>query len=143
MNARLPVSLVAGTVFGFGLAVSGMSNPAKVIGFLDIAGGWDPTLLVVMAAALGVAVPGFWLVRKRERPFFEERFLIPSRKDLDPPLMAGAALFGIGWGIAGFCPGPAFTALSTGRIDVMLFVAAMAAGAVAHRIVLAPRFAGA
>ena len=134
MNARLTVALVAGFVFGLGLVISGMSNPAKVIGFLDVAGRWDPTLLVVMGAALAVTIPGFRLLGKRARPLFSERFELPTRKDLDIRLIAGAALFGLGWGIAGFCPGPAFTVLATMRLDVVLFVVAMIAGAVVHRV---------
>lgn len=130
----LALSLIAGTLFGLGLVVSGMSNPAKVIGFLDVAGAWDPTLLVVMAGALAVTIPGFRLLKARPRPLFAEAFQWPTREDLDARLMGGAALFGVGWGIAGFCPGPAFTALATGRMEVLLFVGAMIGGAVLHRL---------
>lgn len=142
MTARLATSLFAGFVFGLGLVISGMSNPAKVIGFLDVAGGWDPTLLLVMGGALMVTLPAFWLLKKRARPLFAERFELPSRKDLDAPLIAGAALFGLGWGIAGFCPGPAITALATARWDVALFVAAMIAGAAVHKILFSQKPGG-
>ena len=132
--ARLTTALAAGFVFGLGLVISGMSNPAKVIGFLNVAGPWDPTLLLVMGGALAVTIPGFRLLKSRARPLFADRFEWPTRKDLDVRLVAGAALFGLGWGIAGFCPGPAITALATARLDVLLFVAAMVAGAVAHKV---------
>ncbi len=132
--ARLTNALAAGFVFGLGLVISGMSNPAKVIGFLNVAGPWDPTLLLVMGGALAVTIPGFRLLKSRARPLFADRFQWPTRKDLDVRLVAGAALFGLGWGIAGFCPGPAITALATARLDVVLFVAAMVAGAVAHKL---------
>ncbi len=132
--ARLTIALAAGFVFGLGLVISGMSNPAKVIGFLNVAGPWDPTLLLVMGGALAVTIPGFRLLKSRARPLFADRFEWPTRKDLDVRLVAGAALFGLGWGIAGFCPGPAITALATARLDVVLFVAAMIAGAVAHKL---------
>lgn len=141
--ARLTTAFVAGLVFGLGLVISGMSNPAKVIGFLDVAGGWDPTLLLVMGGALVVTIPGFWLLKRRARPLFAARFELPSRKDLDARLIAGAALFGLGWGIGGFCPGPAITALATARLDVLVFVAAMIAGAVSHKLLFATGTRGA
>ncbi len=143
MMARLAIALAAGLVFGLGLVISGMSNPAKVIGFLNVAGPWDPTLLLVMGGALAVTIPGFRLLKSRARPLFSERFEIPTRKHLDARLITGAALFGLGWGIAGFCPGPAFTALATARLDVVLFVAAMIAGAVAHKILFSTGSRGA
>jgi uncharacterized membrane protein YedE/YeeE len=142
MMARNVTSLAAGLVFGLGLVISGMSNPAKVIGFLDPAGGWDPTLLLVMGGALAVTMPAFRFLKSRSRPLFAERFQLPTRKDLDPRLISGAALFGVGWGIAGFCPGPAITALAAARLDVVLFVAAMIAGAVAHRFLFAAKSPG-
>jgi uncharacterized membrane protein YedE/YeeE len=136
--ARLTTALVAGLVFGLGLVISGMSNPAKVIGFLNLAGAWDPTLLLVMGGALAVTIPGFQLLKRRARPLFAERFEFPARKSLEPRLMVGAALFGLGWGIAGFCPGPAIAALATARLDVALFVGAMIAGGVVHRFFFSP-----
>lgn len=132
----LVMSLLAGTIFGAGLAVSQMINPAKVIGFLDLAGDWDPTLAFVMAGALAVATPGFALVRRRARPLFAETFQVPTRTAIEPRLLAGAALFGLGWGLAGFCPGPALAALASGLAPVWLFVGAMIAGMAAGRVLV-------
>ncbi len=128
------LSLLIGTVFGVGLAVSEMMNPAKVIGFLDFAGDWDPTLAFVMAAALAVATLGFAMVRQRQQPYLGGTFQIPSRKEVDTRLIGGAVVFGIGWGVAGFCPGPAIAALATGQWPVFVFVAAMLAGMWLHRL---------
>jgi uncharacterized protein len=125
---RLLVALFSGVLFGLGLVVSGMVNPAKVLGFLDIAGDWDPTLAFVMGGALLVAVPAFRVILKRPRPVLAEEFDLPAKKDLDARLLAGSALFGVGWGLAGFCPGPAVTALASGLAPVFVFVAAMVAG---------------
>jgi uncharacterized membrane protein YedE/YeeE len=127
------VALLCGLVFGSGLALSGMTNPAKVLGFLDVAGRWDPTLAFVMAAALAVAAPGFALARRRARPWLGESFAIPTRRDVDAPLAIGAALFGIGWGLVGLCPGPALADLARGSPPVFVFVAAMAAGVALQR----------
>lgn len=129
-------AFVTGGLFGAGLALSGMMNPAKVLGFLDIFGVWDPTLAFVMGGALLVTVPGFWLVQKRKGPLFASSFQIPTKRDLDARLIGGAALFGLGWGIAGFCPGPAIAALSSALPGVFLFVAAMLAGMLVHRFTL-------
>jgi hypothetical protein len=131
-NAQLVSSLASGVVFGLGLAVSQMVNPAKVIGFLDVAGRWDPTLLFVMAGALLVTVPAFRWVVKRPYPLFAAGFLLPKRKDVEPRLVIGAALFGIGWGLAGLCPGPAVTALVTLAMPIGVFFVAMLAGAFAY-----------
>ncbi len=133
MRASL-ASLLIGTVFGIGLAVSEMIDPAKVIGFLDFAGDWDPTLGVVMAAALAVATLGFAMVRRRWQPYLGGTFQIPSRNDVDTRLIGGAVVFGIGWGVAGFCPGPAIAAVATGQWPVLVFVAAMLAGMWLHRL---------
>jgi len=121
-------ALLSGTLFGLGLAVSGMANPAKVLAFLDVAGNWDPTLAFVMIGALAVTTPAFRYVLKRNRPWFADAFSMPTRKDLDTRLTIGAVLFGIGWGLAALCPGPALTDLVTGRVDIVGFVAAMLAG---------------
>lgn len=129
-SLQLVFALAAGTLFGLGLAVSQMVNPRKVLAFLDVAGDWDPTLAFVMAGALAVTIPAFRVILKRQRPWFSGAFSLPTRKDLEPRLMTGAALFGVGWGLVGFCPGPALTALVTGYASVVLFVAAMLAGAV-------------
>ncbi len=125
---KMLVSLFSGTLFGLGLTVSGMVDPAKVIGFLDVTGDWDPTLAVVMGGALLVAVPALYLILKRPGPVLEDEFDVPTKKELDGSLLGGAALFGVGWGLAGFCPGPAVTALASGLAPVFAFVAAMIAG---------------
>jgi uncharacterized protein len=129
-------ALVCGFIFGTGLVVSGMTDTAKVLGFLDLLamrhGGWDPTLLIVMASALIVSIPGFWLARRRGRPVLTATMAWPSRSDIDGRLIAGAVLFGAGWGLVGLCPGPAIANLATLSAPVLLFVAAMLAGMVAH-----------
>ncbi|MCA1848061.1 MAG: YeeE/YedE family protein, partial [Actinobacteria bacterium] len=112
------------------LAVSGMTNPAKIIGFLDLAGEWDPTLAFVMGGALLVTIPAFRLILGRQRPFLAGAFALPTKSALDARLLGGAALFGVGWGLSGFCPGPAVVALTTGLTPVFAFVAAMMAGMV-------------
>lgn len=121
-------ALLAGLIFGAGIALSGMINPAKVLNFFDLAGQWDPSLIFVMAGALVVTFIGYRIVWRRSAPLFDIRFHLPTRHDLDPALIGGAAVFGIGWGIAGFCPGGAIPALGLGRIDAVIFVAAMVAG---------------
>ena len=125
---RMLVSLFSGALFGLGLTISGMVNPQKVIGFLDVAGNWDPTLAVVMGGALLVAIPGLRLIFKRSRPVLEDEFEVPTKKELDAKLLGGSALFGVGWGLSGLCPGPAMTALVSGLAPVFAFVAAMIAG---------------
>lgn len=131
--ARLGVTLVAGALFGFGLSLSGMLDPARVLGFLDIASGaWDPSLMFVLGGAVAVALPGVMLQRRLARPVLEERFHMPQATAIDRPLLLGSALFGIGWGVAGLCPGPAVAALSLGLVPVFVFVAAMAAGMWLH-----------
>jgi len=125
---------LCGLVFSAGLAVSGMTNPAKVLGFLDVLGRWDPTLAFVMAGALAVSAAGFALSRRRRRPWLASAFAIPSRRDLDARLVGGAALFGIGWGMVGVCPGPALANLGRGSGEAVLFVGAMVAGMALHRL---------
>ncbi len=131
------VQFIIGLVFGLGLVVSGMSNPAKVLNFLDLAsirtGAWDASLAFVMLAAVAVTFVGFRFVLRRERPIFGEKFHLPTATDLDARIIAGPAIFGIGWGLAGFCPGPALTALGGGSQAAFLFVAAMLTGMVAAR----------
>ena len=134
---RLVSSLLAGLVFGLGLVISGMVNPAKVQNFLDVAGAWDPSLALVMGAALLVAALGYRLVLRLDRPLFDTRFQIPTLKTIDVRLMAGAGVFGAGWGLAGFCPGPAITAAALGRGEVFVFLAAMITGIALWRWVLA------
>lgn len=127
-------SLLCGLIFGAGLLISGMMQPAKVLAFLDIFGAWDPSLIVVMAAALLVTVPGFRLARHRGRPVFAAQSLWPGKVELDRSLVIGAALFGIGWGLVGLCPGPAVENLATLSPQVIVFVVAMAAGMLLHEI---------
>jgi len=122
-------ALGAGVLFGFGLALSEMANPARVLGFLAVAGTWDPTLAFVMAGALIVTLPAFQLLARRPAPLFAGRFQLPTKKDLDLPLIGGSALFGVGWGLVGFCPGPAIASLAWGLWPSLVFVAAMLAGA--------------
>ena len=121
-------SLLSGFIFGLGLAVSQMIDPARVIGFLDVAGRWDATLLLVMGGALAVTVPGFPMILSRPPPLLAPKFSLPAKTEIDRPLIIGAAIFGVGWGLAGFCPGPALAALASLSPSVVLFVAAMIAG---------------
>jgi uncharacterized membrane protein YedE/YeeE len=130
---QIAAALVSGSIFGVGLALAGMTNPAKVLSFLDFTGGWDPTLALVMGSALAVNAIGYALTRRRARPLFAERFALPTRADLDARLISGAALFGVGWGLVGLCPGPALASLARGEPEVLGFVAAMAAGMLAAR----------
>lgn len=125
---RLLAALLAGTVFGLGLGISGMVNPAKVLGFLDLFGAWDPTLALVMGGALLVTTPAFRVLSKLSRPVLAPQFYLPTRCELDQKLLLGAAIFGVGWGLAGLCPGPALADLATGKLDVLLFVVAMFVG---------------
>lgn len=129
---RLAVALLAGALFGLGLAVSGMADPAKVIGFLDLAGDWDPTLALVMGGAILVVGPAFGLIFRRRRPVLADDFDLPAKKEVDARLLGGSALFGVGWGLSGFCPGPAVVALvpalALGIVPVLAFGVAMVAG---------------
>ncbi len=125
---RLIVVYLIGLIFGVGISVSGMINPAKVLNFFDIAGTWDPSLAFVMGGALLVTFFGYRFVLKRKSPMLADGFQLPTRRDLDLPLIGGSAVFGVGWGIAGFCPGGALPALGTGRTEVFVFVAALLAG---------------
>lgn len=132
-------SLAAGLVFGVGLILSGMADPAKVQNFLDIAGIWDPSLAFVMAGAISVAAPGFWLVRRRTAPIADAVFRVPpADAPIDRGLVVGSAVFGIGWGLAGFCPGPAIVSLPLAAPGAVAFTAAMVA-AIAASAVLASR----
>ena len=126
------VSFVCGFIFGAGLLISGMTDTAKVLGFLDIFGAWDATLAFVMAGAVSVTTIGFALARRRGPPVFATQSLWPTRRDIDAPLVTGAALFGIGWGLAGLCPGPALVNLAGLSLPVIVFVAAMAVGMLGH-----------
>ena len=130
-------SLAAGFLFGLGLWISGMANPKKVLGFLDVTGDWDASLMLVMAGAVAVAFFAFRFIPRRGKPIFAMKFEIPTRKDIDLPLVAGAAIFGLGWGTAGYCPGPALTALATLSTDAIVFVVAMIAGGLLQRMLVA------
>lgn len=130
---RLLAAGLIGLVFGTGIALSGMANPAKVLNFFDIFGTWDPSLAVVMAGALAVTAIGYRLVLRRARPVCDTRFHLPANRKLDLPLIAGSAVFGVGWGISGFCPGGAIPALGLGEPTAYAFVAAMLAGILAAR----------
>ena len=126
---------LAGLVFGMGLMLAGMSNPAKVQGFLDLAGNWDPSLAFVMIGAIAVTALAFAAVRSRERGFLGLPFQPPTNTSVTPRLVLGSALFGIGWGLAGFCPGPALVALGAGSLKAAAFVAAMIAGMLAFEMI--------
>ena len=140
MNQRLFWALLSGALFAIGLVVGGMTQPAKVLAFLDVgglargvsstaqAGYWDPSLAFVMGGALMVTLVAFWRTPQRSKPFADEKFQLPTRTDVDRNLLVGGALFGIGWGLAGYCPGPAFASLLTGGSDILFFVAAMVVG---------------
>ena len=117
-----------GVMFGFGLIISGMTNPQKILNFLDITGSWDPSLIFVMGGAVLVGLGGFYLVTKRSEAFFGGALHIPKRRDITMPLIIGSVMFGVGWGIAGFCPGPAIVYLGSGQIKALVFVLAMLAG---------------
>jgi len=125
---RAVSGFAAGLLFGLGLVISGMVNPAKVLNFLDVAGTWDPSLAFVMAGAIAVTLPGYRLVTRNNRPLFESRFHIPALRDIDARLVGGAAIFGAGWGLGGFCPGPAVTSLALAAEGTLVFVAFMLAG---------------
>ena len=122
------MSLVSGILFGMGLTLSDMINPQRVLGFLDVAGSWDPTLAFVMGGALLVTFPAFQLVRKFGKPVCATQFQIPTNRVIDKRLVSGAALFGIGWGLVGLCPGPAIAVLVTLQGDVFIFMASLVAG---------------
>ena len=135
MRNILP-GVVVGLIFGAGLALSDMVNPARVQAFLDVAGAWDPTLAFVMGAAILPSAIAYLIRRRMDRPLLETRFSIPESRTLDRPLLIGAALFGIGWGLVGFCPGPALAGLVLGAWQPWLFVAAMLAGMALHTLTL-------
>jgi len=120
--------MITGLIFGLGLCLSGMADPAVVLGFLDIAGDWNPALAFVMAAGVVVTFLGYRLLVPKTRPLWASGFSLPSAKAVDAPVLSGAAIFGVGWGLAGYCPGPAVVSLASGRPAVFIFVAAMAAG---------------
>jgi uncharacterized membrane protein YedE/YeeE len=124
--------LICGFVFGWGLLISGMTQPTKVLGFLDVLGAWDPSLAVVMAAALAVSALGYAYVQRLDRPYLSPQAYWVSNRTIDRPLLAGAAIFGVGWGLVGLCPGPALVNVATASLPVLVFVAAMTAGMMLH-----------
>jgi uncharacterized membrane protein YedE/YeeE len=125
---KLILALLAGVIFGLGLSVSQMTNPNKVLDFLDVAGRWDPSLALVMAGALVVGIMGFRWARRHDKPLFGSRFHITQKTALDKPLIIGAAIFGVGWGITGYCPGPAFAGMALGNQEAYLMVVSIYAG---------------
>lgn len=127
-NARLVTALIAGSIFGVGLGIAGMTRPSKVLGFLDVSGAWDPSLAFVMIGAIAVHVIAVAVARRRSAPLLAPKFSWPTRTHVDIPLLAGAALFGIGWGLGGFCPGPSLTAAASGNYAAIAFVIAMVGG---------------
>ncbi|MBX2804676.1 MAG: YeeE/YedE family protein [Hyphomicrobiales bacterium] len=133
---RIVTAYLIGLVFGLGISISGMANPAKVLNFFDIAGTWDPSLIFVMGGALIVTFIGYRLVLKRSGPIIEGGFQIPHSRTIDIRLIGGSALFGIGWGLSGFCPGGALPVLGTGNSSVVLFIAALLAGMLAARFMM-------
>jgi len=133
------VQFAAALIFGIGLVISGMANPAKVLNFLDVAGSWDPSLAFVMAGALAVTAIGYRLVLARPKPVFAPDFQLPTRRAIDARLLLGAAIFGVGWGLAGFCPGPALTSLGLGAPGTLAFAPTMLVGMAGARWLAAGR----
>lgn len=134
----LLAAFLSGTLFALGLGIAGMTRPGKVVAFLDVAGAWDPSLAFVMAGAVATHALLLRRIVRRDAPVLGGRFALPTRRDLDGRLIAGAALFGVGWGLVGYCPGPAVTSLAAGRTEPVVFVAAMLAGMAFHRVIAAP-----
>ncbi len=132
--ARGFIAAAMGFLFAIGLGLSGMTLPSKVIGFLDVAGDWDPALVFVMGGAVLVYGLGFLVVRKLDKPLVADQFHIPTRGDITPRLIMGAVFFGVGWGLGGYCPGPALTSLITGDLAVLVFTVSMAGGMIAHHL---------
>lgn len=127
-------ALLSGTIFAVGLAISGMTQPAKVVAFLDVGGNWDPSLAFVMIGAIGVYALLYRLILRRSAPALDEQFHLPTATQIDPKLVGGACLFGLGWGIAGFCPGPAIASFASLQQDAVTFVASMAVGMALWRL---------
>ena len=137
MLRKMLPGLLVGLIFGAGLALSDMVNPARVLAFLDLFGNWDPTLAYVMGSALVPSAISYAIVQRMQRPLLAEEFRIPQNRVIEPQLLAGAAIFGVGWGLIGLCPGPAIAGLALGYWQAWLFVAAMLAGMLAHRFIIA------
>jgi len=136
---KLASALAAGLIFGFGLGLSQMVNPDKVLGFLDVAGAWDPSLAFVMIGAITVGFFAFRFIPKKSKPMFAESFSLPTARDIDARLVAGAVIFGVGWGLVGLCPGPAIASIAYGHYESLIFIAAMVAGfGLTHLVPAAP-----
>jgi uncharacterized membrane protein YedE/YeeE len=135
---RIATSVLAGLTFGLGLVISGLVNPAKVLNFLDLLGSWDPSLAFVMAAAVGVTFVGYKLAFRRPSPLLVDQFRLPVAKQIDRRLVIGPAIFGIGWGLSGFCPGPAITSLPLLAKGTLVFVPGMLAGMALTRLAVQP-----
>ena len=136
---KLVVSIITGLLFGAGLALSGMTHPQKIQGFLDITGDWDPTLLFVLAGAVGVTIITFRFILKRKTPFLDDRFYLTSKSKVDVPLVVGSAVFGIGWGIGGLCPGPALAMAASPNREFWIFFPALIAGTLIHSFLWKPK----
>ena len=126
--AKIAFGLVAGLLFGAGLALAGMTNPNKVLNFLDVTRHWDPSLALVMASAIPMSALTFWLAKRRQRPLLEPGFVLPANRRLERPLWIGSALFGVGWGLGGYCPGPAVASLADPSIGLIGFLFALGVG---------------
>ena len=131
---QIIIALVAGLLFGSGILISGMGNPAKVINFFDVFGAWDPSLAFVMAGALAVTFVGYKLAFSRQAPVTAEKFHVPTSSNIDLPLIGGSALFGIGWSVSGMCPGALLPDVGAGHVDALIFLAALLAGMASVRI---------
>ncbi|MBR9925611.1 MAG: YeeE/YedE family protein [Gammaproteobacteria bacterium] len=127
-TVKTAAGYIAGLLFGLGLAISGMTDPARVLGFLDVAGAWDPTLMFVLGSAVGTTFVGYRLVFARGEPLFSTNFQLPTKQALDGKLLGGAALFGIGWGLSGYCPGPAIASIGGISLPLLALLVAMVAG---------------
>jgi uncharacterized membrane protein YedE/YeeE len=139
MTAKNLVGLLTGLLFGFGLALAGMTQPEKVLGFLDVAGRWDPSLLFVLGGAVGVTVVSFHFILRRKTPLLDTRYYFSEKMNIDRSLILGAALFGIGWGIGGYCPGPAVTLLAAPSWELWAFLPAMLLGIFVEKLMAAAR----
>jgi uncharacterized membrane protein YedE/YeeE len=131
------IALIAGLLFGIGLLMSGMASPAKVLGFLSLGPGWDPSLMLVMGGGLGVSMPGFWWMRRRGKPALADAFSEPATQRIDARLLIGAAIFGLGWGLSGLCPGPVIVGVALLQPAALLFLPAMLIGAAAASVLTA------
>ncbi len=131
---KILFGLISGIIFGLGISISGMMNPAKIFNFFDFFGTWDPSLALVMAAALSVTAIGYRFILKQKLPKFEAKFFLPEKKHLDAKLLIGSGIFGIGWGISGFCPGGVLPAIFIGHLDVYIFIASLVAGILSTKL---------